>query len=269
MTFPDGEPLAFTDLIAQQSSFFRDALADAPDAVVRTCQEWRTDDLLWHLTEVQWFWATIVRDDVVDPDGLVHPGRPEGRPALLAAFDAASTQLVSALAALTPQTRRWMWAQDDRLHTAGYIARRQAHEALIHRLDAELTAGVDFSPIAPQLAADGVDELVRVMYGREHPLLTFAPTPGRTVALEATDTGDRWVLQLGRETGTVPDTGEHIDDPNFRPLTTDAPATATVAGTAADLDVWLWNRPPRTDLQRTGDRDVLTALDEILADGMQ
>ena len=28
MTFPDGEPLAFTDLIAQQSSFFRDALAD-------------------------------------------------------------------------------------------------------------------------------------------------------------------------------------------------------------------------------------------------
>ncbi len=47
-----------------------------------------------------------------------------------------------------------MWADDK---TAGYIARRQAHEALVHRLDAELTVG-DRTPLDPRLAADGVDE---------------------------------------------------------------------------------------------------------------
>ena len=45
-----------------------------------------------------------------------------------------------------------MWADDK---TVGYIRRRQAHEALIHRLDAELTAGA-VTPLDPDLAADGV-----------------------------------------------------------------------------------------------------------------
>jgi len=45
----------------------------------------------------------------------------------------------------------------------GFVRRRQAHEVLIHRLDAELTAGVDASAMDPRLSADGVDELLRVM----------------------------------------------------------------------------------------------------------
>ena len=46
----------------------------------------------------------------------------------------------------------------------GFVRRRQAHEALIHRIDAELTAGRR-TPVDPLLGADGVDEALRVMYG--------------------------------------------------------------------------------------------------------
>ena len=43
-----------------------------------------------------------------------------------------------------------------------FIRRRQAHEALIHRIDAELTAG-DRTPMDTDLSADGVDEALHFM----------------------------------------------------------------------------------------------------------
>ncbi|WP_238993563.1 hypothetical protein [Nocardioides caldifontis] len=70
-----------------------------------------------------------------------------------------------------------MWAED---RTVGYIRRRQAHEALIHRLDAELTAGT-VTALDPTLASDGVDEALDVMFGGCPPWGSFEPatsTPG-------------------------------------------------------------------------------------------
>lgn len=263
MTKPD-----FLTAIQDESARFRAALATTSDTTVPTCPDWTADDLLWHLTGVQWFWGTIVARNIDDPQRLDHPQRPEGHDATLAAFDAAHRALIDALGATAAVEPRWMWTADEALHTAGYITRRQAHEALIHRVDAELTAGTPVSPIDQALAADGVDEIVEVMYGREHPLLTFTPTEGRVVELVATDADRRWVLQLGREAGTVPDTGETIDDPNFR-LAPKATPLATISGSAADLDLWLWNRPTTGTLTRTGDSATLDAMDEVLGEGLQ
>lgn len=261
MTTPD-----FLTTLRDESALFRAALADCPDRSVPTCPDWSTDDLLWHLAEVQWFWGAIVAQNVAEPDGLRHPQRPEGRVATLAAFDDASRVLQETLGATPAEDPRWMWAVDDALHTAGYISRRQAHEALIHRVDAELTAGSEVSAIDPDLAADGIDEVVDVMYGRDHPLVTFAPAQERVVELVATDVDRRWALQLGRETASID--GEEIDDANFRPAP-NTTATATISGTAADLDLWLWNRPTHAGLARSGDQATLEAMDEVLAEGMQ
>lgn len=258
----------FLTAIRDESDRFRTVMATAGDTTVPTCPDWSTDDLLWHLAEVQWFWGTIVSQDVTDPGSLQHPERPGDRGALLRAFDEASSMLQRSLSRLTPQTRRWMWTPDDALHTAGYIARRQAHEALIHRVDAELTADHGGSAIRAALASDGVDEVIDVMYGREHPAVTFTPTDGRVVELVATDTDRRWVLQLGRETGTDPESGAAIDDANFR-LAANATAVATISGAAADLDLWLWNRPASGQLTRVGDSATLDALGDVLSEGMQ
>lgn len=256
----------FLTIVHDESARFRAALADAPDRAVPTCPDWSTDDLLWHLAEVQWFWGTIVADDIADPETLNHPGRPQGHDALLTAFDGASAALQATLRTTAPDEPRWMWAVDEALHTAGYIRRRQAHEALIHRVDAELTAGHEVSPIDAVFAADGVDEVVDVMYGRDHPLVTFVPTDGSVLGLVATDVDRRWVLQLGRETATID--GEELDDANFRPAPS-ATAIATISGTAADLDLWLWNRPATGELTRTGNQQVLDAMAELIATGMQ
>ncbi|WP_188838307.1 maleylpyruvate isomerase family mycothiol-dependent enzyme [Flexivirga endophytica] len=256
----------FLTIIHDESARFRAALADAADNTVPTCPDWSTDDLLWHLTEVQWFWGTIVSQNVADPEGLDHPQRPEGRDAILVAFDDASHALQDTLRTTAPEDRRWMWATDEALHTAGYIRRRQAHEAIVHRVDAELTAGHEVSAIDPELAADGIDEVVDVMYGRDHPLVTFHPSDGSVLELVATDVDRRWILQLGRETASID--GEDIDDANFRPAPNATPV-ATISGTAADLDLWLWNRPTAGKLVGTGDQQTLDAINEVLAEGMQ
>ena len=55
----------------------------------------------------------------------------------LTAFDEASSGLVAALRDADPADPAWTWSKEQ---TVGFILRRQAHEALIHRLDAELAA---------------------------------------------------------------------------------------------------------------------------------
>ena len=78
---------------------------------------------------------------------------------LFAYFDHASADLHHALSTTSPGTPAWTWCQDE---TVWFIRRRQAHEALIHRIDAELTAG-DRTPMDTDLSADGVDEALHFM----------------------------------------------------------------------------------------------------------
>ena len=114
---------------------------------------------------------------------------------------APATTWPTILAATPPDTPAWTWSEDQ---TVGFIRRRQAHEALIHRVDAELTAGRR-TPMDPGLSADGVDEALRVMYGGVPPWGIFTPTGAGTLRLRAPDTGNTWLVTTGRFTGTDPD----------------------------------------------------------------
>ncbi len=131
----------FLDHLAGESARFREVLAEAPAAAsVSTCPDWNADDLLWHLAEVQWFWGEIAERALTTHEQVATTRdsrlpRPVERAGLLEHFDRSSERLHRVLAGLPPETKLWMWADD---HSAAYIARRQAHEALIHRLDAEL-----------------------------------------------------------------------------------------------------------------------------------
>jgi uncharacterized protein (TIGR03083 family) len=106
---------------------------------VPSCPDWAADDLLWHLAWVQSSWATIVRDNVTGPDARqVQPERPAARPGLLGFYRQAIQDLRQVLETLTADSAAWTWSDD---HTVGFIRHKQAHEALIHRVDAEITAG--------------------------------------------------------------------------------------------------------------------------------
>jgi uncharacterized protein (TIGR03083 family) len=260
--------LDFVAHLIRESARFEDAIsAAAPDVPVPTCPGWNADDLFWHLAEVQWFWGTVVREKMTgDQVRALAPPRPPGRPGLREFYRGASRALTAALAASPPDTVAWTWSDD---HTVGFIRRRQAHEALIHRVDAELTAGRR-TPLDPALSVDGIDEALRVMYGALPEWAAFTPDAGQTLRLRATDTGDSWFLALGRFTGTDPDDGTAYDEPDARAAESDqgAEAAAEIAGTAADLDCWLWHRPPIGPVGQSGDRQVLDRYAAAIAPGI-
>jgi uncharacterized protein (TIGR03083 family) len=261
--------LDFVAHLTRESALFADAIRRAaPDAPVPTCPEWNADDLLWHLAEVQWFWATVVRENISgDQAEALKPPRPPDRAGLEEFYQDASRGLSQALAQHSPDTAVWTWSDTDQ--TVGFVRRRQAHEALIHRIDAELTAGRR-TPLDPALSADGVDEALRVMYGGLPDWSAFTPDTGQTLRLRATDTGDSWFLTLGRFTGTDPGDGTSYDELDAQAADRDpgTEAAAEVAGTAADLDCWLWHRPPSGSVERSGDRQVLGRYEATIAPGI-
>jgi uncharacterized protein (TIGR03083 family) len=260
--------------LAAESARFAAVARDLPaGARVPTCPGWDADDLLWHLGEVQWFWGTIVRDHVTGARAEeLKPPRPADRAGLLDFFERASRDLAEGLAARPPAAPAWTWSDDQ---TVGFIRRRQAHEALIHRVDAELTAGTR-SPMDPWLSADGVDEMLRVMYGGDVPAWgTFTPAGGpaggAVIRFHAADTGRSWLVTLGRFTGTDPRDAASYDEDSIS-VTGDgdggAAAAATVSGSAADLDCWLWRRPPVGEVTRTGDEDLLDRFGALMSGGV-
>jgi hypothetical protein len=156
-----------------------------------------------------------------------------------------------------------MWADDK---TVGYIRRRQAHEALIHRLDAELTAGDDPMPFDSALAADGLQEVIDVMYGGQPPWGSFTPG-GPHLHIVAEDTGLVLPVVLGRFTGTDPESQTFVDEPDLSVRAADpqaAPA-AVVRGRAEDLDAWAWHRRDDAALTVEGDREAYEKLLAVLA----
>lgn len=261
-------PVNYLTHLQRESARFARAIQEAaPDAPVPSCPDWNADDLLWHLAEVQWFWATVVREGVPrDQAEELKPQRPTGRAALLAFFAQASGGLHQILTATPPGAAAWTWSADQ---TAGFIRRRQAHEALIHRVDAELTAG-NRSPIDPLLGADGADEALRVMYGSVPDWATFTPDHARTARVRAADTGHTWLVTLGRFTGTDPASGTSYDEPDIQAAAADSgqPAGAQISGSAADLDCWLWHRPPLGPVELTGDADVLRGFQSAIEPGI-
>ncbi len=258
--------LPYLDHLARESARFAEAVAAAPrGATVPSCPDWDADDLLWHLGEVQWFWSQVAGGPLTDGDqveGLQHPARPETRAGLERFFAASSHGLQRALAELLPSTPAWTWSEEQ---TGGFIRRRQAHEALIHRLDAELTAGMR-SPMDAALSADGVDEVLRVMFGSHPSWGRFVPGD-TTVRLRAADTGDTWLVTLGRFSGHDPEAGEDVDeaDIGIAPQDSGEPAAATLSATAADLDCFLWHRPPVGEVTREGDQGALDDFEQVVS----
>ncbi|MHB8296794.1 MAG: maleylpyruvate isomerase N-terminal domain-containing protein [Acidimicrobiales bacterium] len=185
-----------------ESARFAAAVAEAtPAASVPTCPEWDADDLLWHLAEVQWFWGTIVREALQEPPPAeMRPERPASRAELVSFYNAVSADLATVLASAAPQGRVWTWSSD---HTVGFVRRHQAHEALIHRIDAEVTIG-SRTPMEAQLSDDGIDEALRVMYGHAPEWATFSPNDSGVIRPRASDTLSTWLVCLGRLTGYRP-----------------------------------------------------------------
>jgi uncharacterized protein (TIGR03083 family) len=250
LSFPD-----YLRLLESESERFRTALeATDPATRVPACPDWDAGDLLWHLAEVQWFWGSIVLSRPAGPEhGFEEPERPEQYADMLGAFDEQSQRLVRALREADPADPAWTWSAEQ---TVGFIYRRQAHEALIHRLDAEQTAD-QVTALDPRLASDGVDEVLGVMLGGCPPWGTFTPDDtGIRVRIE--DTGKEVLATLGRFVGTDPEDGTAYDDDDLGVVDElSAEPVATISGDSGDLATWLWRRGTPERIRIEGDPEAI------------
>jgi uncharacterized protein (TIGR03083 family) len=248
----------YLSFIESESARFREVLAGAdPAAMVPTCPAWSAAALLAHLAEVQGHWAWVVANRPKGPEDRPEPQRSDSHRVAsyadqLAAFDEASAGLVAALRDADPADPAWTWSKEQ---TVGFTFRRQAHEALIHRLDAELTTG-QVTDLDAELSADGVDEVLDIMFGGLPDWGTFSPLE-HYLRIDLTDTGDSVWVQLGRFSGTDPE-GEHheeedihvVADPGSEP-------DAVISAPAAVLNARLWRRGDGESIHLAGDLSMV------------
>lgn len=259
-------PARYLDHVRDEAARFREVLAEADLAApVPGCPDWSSGDLLWHLTAVQQFWASRVLDRPRGPEDYEQPTRPPARDDLLTAFDEASGALVAALEGVDPADEAWTWHPTD--HSVGFILRRQAHEALIHRLDAEQSAGKE-TGLDADLAADGVLEVLDVMHGGCPPWGSWEPLP-HLLRVDCTDTSDQVWVQLGRFSGTDPEDGTvHLDEEDLHvvaPPHDDVEPDLVIDGPAAALDAWLWGRGTDAEISVAGDRGLYDRFRRIVS----
>lgn len=249
--------------LAAESQRFADsaAVADLTEAVP-SCPGWTMADLVWHLTEVQHFWASIVEGPLMQPELVPDLTRPD--PSLLRGlFNEQSARLHRALNGQPPEMSCWTWFEADQ--TIGWVRRRQAHEALIHRIDAELCIG-RLTAVDPALAADGIDEILRVQIDGLPSWSSFTPE-GTAAVITETDHGGTWGLMFGRFTGTSPHTRTDYDLDSVQVVEVDGlEPRMRLRGRAADLDLWLWGRATTEALEITGDIGLAGRLRTIAAD---
>src|SRR5687768_7451536 len=132
----------YLPVLEKADARFAEAAAEAVlsrgwTAPVPGCPGWSLADLVWHLAEVQHFWAWVVRTRAQDPSAYVEPvRRPDDE--LLGFVAAQSAELETVLTGAEPAARVWTWAprQD-----VAFVLRRQAMEATVHTVDVEQVLG--------------------------------------------------------------------------------------------------------------------------------
>ena len=140
--------------------------AAPPDAAVPTCPGWTALDLLRHVCDVYSHKVAVLR-----LGRALHPGEwtladEMDQATALEWHDSIRAELEQLLAELGPDAACWTWMEGDGEGTSGAWARRMAHEALVHRVDAEAVAGrVRLRAAAPGLAVDGINEILTWMAG--------------------------------------------------------------------------------------------------------
>jgi uncharacterized protein (TIGR03083 family) len=213
-------------------------LVTAPlDADVPTCPGWTTRDFVDHISEFTGFWTHVLCEGTGRPKPPFSELREGDDPA--AHYESLGDALVEALRAATPETLMWTWMPSDQ--SAGFIARRCANELSVHRYDLQSVSG-DRRPIPTDIAIDAVDEIF-VM------LTAWGAPPGghvgrgESLELRATDSDSARTIVLAAD-------GPILAEP-------EGDADLSLEGTASDICLVVFGRPPLGLVERRGDETVL------------
>lgn len=178
----------FRTALIEETKSFGDVIRGAdPSTPVPTCPGWTVNQLLKHVGRGDRWCAQIIAHRLLhrlDPRD-VHDGRPpDDIEGALAWLNGGVQAIFDAVDHVGPETRVWTFISPK---PAGWWIRRRLHETVVHRADAVLATGGEFT-VAPELAADGISEWITINAAQADP---HAPplARGMSLHLHATDDG--------------------------------------------------------------------------------
>lgn len=236
---------AFLDENRAFAELFQDADESTP---VPTCPDWTLRQLFRHVGRGDRWAAQIVRDKLdsyLDPR-TVEGGKPPPDPAgAIAWLHGGAQRLIDAVELTGVETPVWTFLGS---RPANWWVRRRLHEVAVHRADAAIALGSEFT-LDPDVAADGITEWlerVAIQAGGQG-----APLPleeGDTLHLHATDPGlaeaGEWTIAV--EEGRIVWSHQH------------GKGSAALRGGASELLLAILRRRPLADtgVQLFGDDAV-------------
>jgi uncharacterized protein (TIGR03083 family) len=226
--------------LTEEGRLLADSVVDF-DAQVPTCPEWTVRDLVRHVGEVHRWARSHVAEarQTLNTDAASLATWPEDDDAaLIDWFRDGHLALVETLEHADPDLECFAFLPGSR--GTRFWARRQAHETTMHRVDAQCVTG-SLSPIAPDRAVDGIDEILHGFFARRPS--RFTSQERHSFGLRADDVDRSWTVVLGPEGPSTVDG--------------DQEAEARVTGSAQDLYLLLWNRRDLEGLEVQGDRSGL------------
>ncbi len=214
------------------------------DRPVPPCPGWDVREALVHTGEVFSHKVACMRlgRRPKDDEYLHGPGENETP---VDWFRARRDELIDELTTRGAGAPAYSWHDDHQ--DVAFWYRRMAQETAVHRVDVE-SAFDAISPVADDLAVDGVDEVLDWFLSFQAE--DVGPDgPGRgTVAV-------RTGAHIWRST-LVPDEVELSREPG--------PSDAVVSGEPSELLLWLWGRRPESAVRIEGDTDLVNAFRERL-----
>jgi uncharacterized protein (TIGR03083 family) len=246
--------LAISSIEGESARMLDLAMAPGADlsARVPSCPDWEFEHLLSHLAGVfNWVGTIVELRSQGPPGGSAIPARPEGTtsPEWLTSC---RHRLLTALQTVPADALIWNFGPSSPA-SAEFWWRRQLHETVIHRVDAELAAGAPVSSFEPELAADTVSEVFTLLRFSDvtdddasppDPAPDAGETlPGR-VHLHATDVdGAEWTIDTAARTVSR----RH------------AKGDVAIRGSAWALARWCWGRPVDGEIETFGDLSAAEA----------
>lgn len=245
-------PEQFVSIVRVEGERIAEMPADSLAAPVPSCPGWTLEHVVRHIGKVHSWVTAVLRAAPGTPIGEIRRDREMSHgPECLAEYLTVLDGLLAEFDRVDPDEPRPTFVGPG---TAGWWARRQAHETTVHRFDAadavHAAGGPEPEPADAAVAADGVDEWARFMLTRS---LGRTGVPeelrGRTVHLHGTDTaGAEWSIEFEDDGPAV--TNEHTK------------GDVALRGSTQDLLLAVWNRRPLESLQIFGEPSIARAMVE-------
>ncbi len=240
----------FVECLAADFARLRAVVPTNLTAAVPSCPGWTVADLTRHVGQV-YLHKTLAMREGAEPDPWPPEGLADEEP--LALIDRAYAGLVNEFASRKPEDPAGSWYKPNQ--TVGFWIRRMAQETVIHRIDAELATGQPVAPVPPDLAVDGIDELLKVFVAYSvadwgtYFVEVLGGSPGRTYTVRTS--GAAWRVRTGPGLFAVQEDAS------------DDAADVTVSGPPTAVLRWVWNREGADEPSGVTVKGGQDAIDEL------